>query len=85
MKRLFEVNGQFFENKQDAKKARGDKIPDKEGDGFHYAHTVAKGPDHIGSHGSRVPVTRTRGPRDAAGHRNTPPDLRKRAEKSKKH
>lgn len=62
MKRLFEVNGQFFDQKSDAKAARGDKIPNKEGNGFHYAHPVSKGPDHIGNHGKRVPSTRHRAP-----------------------
>jgi hypothetical protein len=62
MKRLFEVNGEFFDNKQSAKAARGDKIPDKEGDGFHYAHSISKGPDHIGNHGHSVPGTRHRAP-----------------------
>ena len=62
MKRLFEVNGQFFDQKSEAKVARGDKIPNKEGGGFHYAHSVSKGPDHIGNHGLRVPATRHRAP-----------------------
>ena len=62
MKRIFEVNGEFFDNKMAAKAARGDKIPNKDGDGFHYAHTVSKGPDHIGNHGNTVPATRHRAP-----------------------
>lgn len=62
MKRIFEVNGVYFDNKAAAKAARGDKIPNKEGEGFHYAHTVSKGPDHIGNHGKRVPATRHRAP-----------------------
>ena len=62
MKRLFEVNGAFFESKSEAKVARGDKIPNKEGEGFHYAHPVSKGPDHIGNHGCTVPATRHRAP-----------------------
>ncbi len=62
MKRIFEVNGQYFATKPEAKAARGDKIPNKEGGGFHYAHTVSKGPDHIGNHGHRVPATRHRAP-----------------------
>ena len=62
MKRLFEVNGQFFDSKVAAKAARGDKIADKEGSGFHYAHVVSKGPDHMGNHGVRVPATKHRAP-----------------------
>ena len=84
MKRLFEVNGFFFDNKPDAKVARGDKIPNAEGGGFHYSHPISKGPDHIGNHGKRVPATRARGERDVNGHRNTPPDLAKRAAKAAK-
>jgi hypothetical protein len=72
MKRIFEVNGSFFDNKADAKVARGDKIANKDGEGFHYAHPVSKGPDHIGNHGVRVPNTYHRGQRDTNGHRNTP-------------
>ena len=62
MKRIFEVNGQFFPTKPEAKLARGPRIPNREGDGFHYAHTVSRGPDHMGNHGHSVPVTRTRAP-----------------------
>ena len=62
MKRLFEVNGQYFANKSEAKVARGDKIPHKEGGGFYYAHTISKGPDHDGNHGHSVPATRHRAP-----------------------
>ena len=62
MKRLFTVNGVHFANKSEAKIARGDKIPNKEGDGFHYAHTISKGPDHDGNHGHSVPSTRHRAP-----------------------
>lgn len=78
MKRLFEVNGTFFDSKVEAKAARGDKISNKDGEGFHYAHSVSKGPDHIGNHGLSVKDTSHRGPRDVAGHRNTPPDLSKK-------
>ena len=74
MKRLFQVNTSpvsFFDNKADAKKV---------------AHpiglTVGKGPDHIGNHGHKVTDAAKRGPRDANGHRNTPPDLAKRAAKA---
>ena len=62
MKRIFEVNGQFFDQKVAAKAARGDKIANKDGSGFHYAHSVSKGPDHIGTHGHKVPRTRHRAP-----------------------
>ena len=62
MKRIFEVNGSYFETKMEAKKARGEKLADKEGSGFHYAHVVSKGPDHMGKHGIRVPATRHRAP-----------------------
>lgn len=62
MKRLFEVNGEFFDSKVAAKASRGDKIADKEGSGFHYAHIVKKGPDHMGTHGHGVPVHRHRAP-----------------------
>ena len=53
MKRLFKVNGEFFENKMAAKEARnaGPK-----------GSTVEKGPDHMGNHGHRVPATRHRAP-----------------------
>ncbi len=62
MKRLFTVDGTHFQSKDLAKIARGPKIPNKEGTGFHYAHTVSKGPDHVGNHGRRVPATRHRAP-----------------------
>ena len=62
MKRLFEVNGEYFASKMEAKVARGDKIADKEGSGFHYAHPVSKGPDHIGNHGMSVKKTIHRAP-----------------------
>jgi len=64
MKRLFEVNGQYFGDKSAAKAARGDRIPNKDGSGFHYAHTVSKGPDHDGNHGHRVPASRHRAPQE---------------------
>lgn len=53
MKRLFEVNGEFFSSKVDAKKAR---------DAGPKGSKVSKGPDHMGNHGFRVPATRHRGP-----------------------
>lgn len=73
MKRLFTVNGEYFANKVEAKAAR-DAGPE--------GSKVSKGPDHIGNHGRRVPATHHRGPRDANGNRNTPPDLSRRARKS---
>lgn len=75
MKRLFQVNGEFFSNKIEAKKAR---------DAGPKGSKVSKGPDHDGNHGHKVPDTRRRGPRDANGNRNTPPDLAKRAAKASK-
>lgn len=57
MKRLFQVNGQHFGNKVDAKKARGERNANG-----NYTHTISKGPDHIGNHGHSVPSTRHRGP-----------------------
>jgi|WetSurMetagenome_2_1015567.scaffolds.fasta_scaffold1641998_1 hypothetical protein len=53
MKRLFEVNGEFFSNKVDAKKARNDGPKGSK---------VSKGPDHMGNHGHSVPSTRHRAP-----------------------
>lgn len=47
MKRIFEVNGLFFEKKEDAKVARG--IPTKAAEGktpAQYDCTIHKGPDH---------------------------------------
>jgi hypothetical protein len=75
MKRLFEVNGEFFDNKVAAKAARDAGKPGSK---------VSKGPDHMGNHGRRVPDTHHRGPRDAAGGRNTTPDMAKRAAKASK-
>lgn len=53
MKRLFEVNGEFFADKVSAKAARnaGPK-----------GSKVSKGPDHMGNHGHSVPATRHRAP-----------------------
>jgi hypothetical protein len=55
MKRLFEVNGEFFSNKIEAKKAR---------DAGPKGSKVSKGPDHIGNHGHSVPATRHRAPQN---------------------
>jgi hypothetical protein len=55
MKRLFEVNGQFFESKKEAKANRGPK-----NEAGNYTHPVRKGPDHDGNHGHKVPATRHR-------------------------
>lgn len=44
MKRLFEVNKEFFATKAAAKEARGEKI-NKEGPPV-YAHVIKRGPDH---------------------------------------
>lgn len=84
MKRLFTVNGTHFESKVEAKKARGQFIEGKDGKPGHYEHKLTKGPDHIGNHGHSVRDTLRRGPRDAQGHRNTPPDMAKRAAKAAK-
>lgn len=48
MKRIFEVNGEYFANKTDAKTARG--APVKPADGktpAQYKSEIHKGPDHI--------------------------------------
>jgi hypothetical protein len=75
MKRLFTVNGEHFDNKMRAKEAR---------DAGPKGSKVMKGPDHIGNHGHSAMETRKRGPRDANGNRNTPPDMAKRAAKAAK-
>lgn len=46
MKRLFEVNGQYFGDKVSAKAARGEFKPATTNKPAHYEHTVSKGPDH---------------------------------------
>lgn len=47
MKRIFEVNGQFFETKGEAKTARGERLDGgSKGDAPTYANTVSYGPDH---------------------------------------
>ena len=49
MKRLFEVNGQFFSNKKDAKEARGERLNKDEDTAKEaplYKHEISKGPDH---------------------------------------
>jgi hypothetical protein len=71
MKRLFQVKNEYFDNKPAAKEFRN-------ANGGH----VSKGPDHMGNHGHSVSDTMRRGPRDANGHRNTAPDLAKRAAKA---
>ena len=62
MKRLFEVDGVYFDNKMTAKAARGDLIPAEPGKPAHFKHTVSKGPDHMGNHGRTVPKTTHRAP-----------------------
>ena len=72
MKRLFTVNGEHFATKQEAKAARGEPIKaayvekDQYGKETHYPptykHTISPGPDHIGYHGHKCPVTRHRAP-----------------------
>lgn len=49
MKRLFEVNGAFFDNKKDAKEARGDLVSLGNDNGSivpQYKHVIHRGPDH---------------------------------------
>ena len=46
MKRIFEVNGEFFATKKEAKVARGEKIV-REDKTFYYKYTVKRGPDHF--------------------------------------
>lgn len=46
MKRLFTVNGTHFDNKVDAKKARGQFIQGKDGKPGRFEHEVHLGPDH---------------------------------------
>jgi hypothetical protein len=46
MKRLFEVNGQFFDKKQDAKEARGERRNKDEQAAPLYMYVIHKGPDH---------------------------------------
>lgn len=47
MKRIFEVNGKFFNSKKDAKVERGERV---DGGGKDvaptYASTISNGPDH---------------------------------------
>ena len=62
MKRLFEVDGVYFDNKKAAKVARGDFIEAVPGKPGHYRHTVSKGPDHMGNHGIKVQKTSHRAP-----------------------
>ena len=57
MKRLFQVNDTFFDNKQEAKEYRDTAPAGK-------TWTVSKGPDHMGNHGRRVPSTRHRAPQE---------------------
>ena len=46
MKRLFEVNGAFFDNKKDAKEARGERVNKDEQAAPLYKHEIHRGPDH---------------------------------------
>lgn len=46
MKRLFEVNGQYFEKKDDARAERGPLIKGKDDQPDHYRWPISKGPDH---------------------------------------
>ncbi len=83
MKRLFQVNTSpvsYFDNKVDAKRARGDIIPAKDDKPAHYALRVSKGPDHIGNHGQPVMSTRHRAPQVLKPKREEP-RVRKNAKK----
>jgi hypothetical protein len=71
MKRLFEVNGEFFGTKMEAKAARGEPtkpayVEKVNGRDVHYPasykHQIHKGPDHIGAHGHRCTQSRHRAP-----------------------
>lgn len=56
MKRLFEVNGEYFDQKEDAKKARGERtfegtkadpnVFGSKNEPPRYKYQVKKGPDH---------------------------------------
>jgi len=82
MKRLFQVNTSpvsFFDNKVDAKKARGERQADKD-QRLVYPFKVSKGPDHIGNHGQPVMSTRHRAPQVLKPKREEP-RVRKSAKK----
>jgi len=47
MKRLFEVDGKFFDKKKDAKEARGERLnKDEQNQAPLYKHEIHRGPDH---------------------------------------
>jgi len=46
MKRLFEVDGEFFDCKKDAKDHRGEKIGENKDGSPVYKHEIHRGPDH---------------------------------------
>lgn len=47
MKRIFEVNGEYYSDKPAAKAARGEFTPGVHGEQGHYKATIHKGPDHV--------------------------------------
>lgn len=67
MKRLFKVDGEFFDNKVKAKAARGK--PDADGN---FKHKISRGPDHIGVHGQTFSKADRRGPQDMQPRREGP-------------
>lgn len=81
MKRLFEVNGEFFGNKMDAKVARGEPTTPAttekvNGRDVHYPprykHQIKLGPDHMGKHGVKVPSCQHRAPQVTQPKREGP-------------
>lgn len=80
MKRLFQVNTvpvQYFDNKMDAKEARGPLVEATETRPAHFKYTVSKGPDHdlLGVTGR--PRTTSHNAR-SGGHGNGFPNTKRR-------
>lgn len=73
MKRLFTVNGEHFDQKENAKKARGEPTAKAEGNKpAQYKHQVHRGPDHIGNHGWNASTSAHRAPQALQPKRETP-------------
>lgn len=81
MKRLFEVNGEFFDNKMDAKTARGEPTTPETVEKVNgrdvfrparYKYEVKRGPDHMGKHGVKVPSCSHRAPQVTQPKREGP-------------
>ena len=83
MKRLFEVNGEFFDLKDNAKKARGEPTakgglesvdPGKTAKLLppKYKFQIHLGPDHVGYHGWRAGKTSHRAPQALQPQREGP-------------